>query len=551
MKDNERKINVWLPLLFAMVMIIGMVLGFNLRDTLRYKRAIQTVVERNDRLEQIIDLIKEKYVDSVDVNLLYKDAISGIVSHLDPHTVYIPADELQAVNEDLEGSFFGIGVEFNIVNDTIQVTAVIEGGPAERVGVEIGDQLIKVGDSTVAGTHITSQRIIKMLRGAQHTKVPIMLNEPGTQRLKRVMIARDAIPIYSVEANVMLDATTGYIRINRFSATTYEEFVKALKILKAKGAKQLILDLRHNPGGYLDAATKIADELIKDNKLLVYTQGNKSARKDYIAEEPGMMENGRVIVLVDEGSASASEVLAGAIQDLDRGVVIGRRSYGKGLVQEQFDLEDGAALRLTIARYYTPSGRSIQRTYAKGRAAYADAYEERLAHLDTMNDTLQTKNATNFFTANHRPVYSGGGIKPDVIVAADTIKLNAAVANLMFGEQFKKSFWAYYLKNRLALRQYKTVEDFDAHFSTNGLMNVFTSMLPASKRIQLQSLMKQEQVRKYIDLQMKAQLARVLFRNNGFYTIHVKGDVMVQKALQIIHANTYNKLIEPAMKPTK
>lgn len=551
MKENERGIKVWLPLLFAMVMIVGMTLGFNLRDTLRNKRDIQTVVERDDRLEQIIDLIKEKYVDTVDANLLYKDAVGGILSHLDPHTVYIPADELLEVNEDLEGSFFGIGVEFSIVDDTIQITSVLEGGPAERVGIEIGDRLVKVGDSIVAGTHITSQRIIKMLRGEQYTKVPILLNEPGTHSVKRVIISRDAIPIYSVEASVMLDATTGYIRLNRFSATTYDEFVKSLKALKAKGAKQLILDLRHNPGGYLDAATKIADELIKGDKLLVYTQGKRSARKDYKAEETGLLEDGRVAVLIDEGSASASEVLAGAIQDLDRGVVIGRRSYGKGLVQEQYDLEDGAALRLTIARYYTPSGRSIQRTYAKGKQAYADAYQERLAHLDAKSDSTIPKDTTRFFTENHRPVYSGGGIKPDVFVAADTVKLNSAVVNFMFGEHFKTVFWSYYLKNRLALRRFKTVEDFDEHFKTDDLRNAFIAVLPAAKKIQFLALLKQEPTKKYISLQMKSQLARVLFRNNGYYAIHTKGDVVVQKALQVIHSGAYQTLIEPATKAAK
>lgn len=549
MKEKERKINVWLPLLFAIVMMIGMVLGFNLRDTLRYKRDIQTIVDRNDRLEQIIDLIKEKYVDSLDANLLYEDAITGILSHLDPHTVYIQPDELQSINEDLEGSFFGIGVEFNIVNDTIQVTSVVEGGPAERVGVEIGDQLIKVGDSTVAGTQITSQRIIKMLRGKQHSKVPIVLNEPSEQKIKKVVISRDAIPIYSVDANVMLDATTGYIRLNRFSATTYDEFIEALKSLKKRGATALIIDLRHNPGGYLDASTKIADELINDNKLLVYTQGYKSERKDYKAEEPGLLEKGRVIILIDEGSASASEVLAGAIQDLDRGIIVGRRSYGKGLVQEQFDLEDGSALRLTVARYYTPSGRSIQRTYAKGKQVYANDYEERLTHLD--NDEMNRNDTTKFYTANHRAVYSGGGINPDVVVASDTVKLNSTVVNFVFGTHFMKAFWTYYIKNSVMLKQYKTIEDFETRFNTDELLKEFTATLPLLKRKQLQLLLKQKPVSNYITLQMKAQLARALFRNNGYYAIHAKGDVVIQEALQIIHSNTYDKLIAPAKSVTK
>src|ERR1044071_8456105 len=285
---RSSRLKVWMPLLFSMILIAGMVLGFNLRDTLRNKRDIQTVIERNDRLEQIIDLISEKYVDSVNANLLYEDAINGILSHLDPHTVYITADEYDEVTEDLEGGFFGIGVEFSIIRDTIQVTSVIPQGPAERAGVGLGDQLIKVGDSIVAGTGITSERIIAMLKGKQYSRVLVTLKDPVTTKFKKVAIKRDIVPIYSIDAQLMLDSITGFIKINRFSATTYEEFEKAMKQLLAQGMKQLIVDVRQNPGGYLDAATNIADDFIDDEKLLVYTQGKSSPRRDYKASRPGV-----------------------------------------------------------------------------------------------------------------------------------------------------------------------------------------------------------------------------------------------------------------------
>ncbi|MBS1688636.1 MAG: PDZ domain-containing protein, partial [Bacteroidetes bacterium] len=351
--DEQRKnsLKVWMPLLFSVVLIVGMTLGFNLRDTLRNKRDIQTIIERNDRLEEIIDLINEKYVDSVNTNVLYKDAVTGILSHLDPHTVYIPADELEGANEDLEGGFFGIGVEFAIVRDTIEVTSVIQGGPAERAGVEVGDQLIKVGDSVVAGRKITSDHIISMLKGKQNSRVYVTMQDAYSSRQRQVAITRDVVPIYSVETSLMLDSITGFIKINRFSANTYDEFATALKKLKGAGMKHLIVDLRENPGGYLDAATMIADEFLDDEKLIVYTQGIHSPRSDYKANVAGMFEKGRLALLVDESSASASEILSGAIQDWDRGVIIDRRTFCKGLVHKQYHMNDGAALRLTPAKY--------------------------------------------------------------------------------------------------------------------------------------------------------------------------------------------------------
>ncbi len=521
-----------------------MVLGFNLRDTLRGKRDIQYVIERNDRLEQIIDLIKERYVDSVNANLLYEDAIAGILSHLDPHTTYIAPSQMQAVTEDLEGSFFGIGVEFSIVKDTIQVTSLVEGGPAQRAGIDIGDKLIRVEDSIVAGKEITSDRIIKMLRGKQHSKVLVTLQSAVNGQQRKVIIERDAIPLYSLEAGFLIEPHTAYIRLNRFSATTYEEFLKAMKELTVQGAEALILDLRQNPGGYLDAATSIADELLDDDKLLVYTEGKNSPRQDYKAEKSGLFERGKVVVLVDESSASASEVLAGAVQDWDRGIVIGRRTYGKGLVQEQYEMNNGAALRLTIAKYYTPSGRSIQRSYAKGKEAYADDFTERFHSGELIGaDTVIVADTTRYYTHNKRLVYGGGGIMPDIYVPYDTSKLNSALLNMVYSESTRNFLWEYFLKNRNTLRQYRSAADFREQFAPSVLINNFDSSVPANLQRYYRTVMKKKETRKYFELQLKGQLARFLYRNNGYYMVIAEGDNVIQAALSTLNDTSYSKII--------
>ena len=545
---NERRspgLKVWTPLLFSVIMVFGMVLGFNLRDSLRSKRSIQAIIERNDRLEQLIDLINERYVDSVNTNVLYEDAIDGILKHLDPHTVYISADELQAVNEDLEGSFSGIGVEFSIVRDTIQVTSVVEDGPAEAAGVEIGDQLIKVQDIVVAGAGITSDSIVHMLRGKEHSQVAVTLRSSMTGNEKQTVIERGSIPLYSVEASILLDQQTAYIKINRFSATTYEEFAKALRSLKAQGAKSLILDVRQNPGGYLEAATMIADEFLDDEKLIVYTQGRKSARTEYKASKPGMFETGALVILVDEGSASASEILAGAVQDWDRGAIIGRRTYGKGLVQEQYEMEDGAALRLTIAKYYTPSGRSIQRSYVNGKEAYAHDVADRFGSGElTGADTLAIADTFKYYTSQSRTVYGGGGIMPDIHVPYDTAKLNRELLNVLFSGTFRNMLWDYFVKNNADLRQYKTVAEFSRTFSTDDLFSDVFRNTPKEQKARFNQVLSNPESRAYLETQLKAQLARFLFRNNGYYVIQTSGDPVVQKALSTLRSGKYSTLIK-------
>jgi carboxyl-terminal processing protease len=520
-----------------------MVLGFNLRDSLRRKRDIATVVQRNDRIGELIDLINERYVDTISNNRLYKDAITGILKSLDPHTVYIPTDEVEDVNNDLEGSFSGIGVEFLIVHDTIEISAVVEKGPAAKAGVETGDQLTMVNDSLVAGNNITADRIVNLLKGKKNSSVNITVKNPITGLTKQVTITRDDIPLYSVDASLMLDGVTGYIKVNRFSAKTYDEFKEALKKLQDGGAKQLVLDLRDNPGGYLQAATAIADDLLDGEKLIVYTQGLHIPKTEFKGTAGGPFEKGKVAVLVDEGSASASEILAGALQDWDRGVIIGRRTYGKGLVQEQYDMPGGAALRLTIARYYTPSGRCIQRSFAKGRDAYHHDFENRLeAGVLTGYDT-GVVDTTAYYTANHRPVYSGGGIMPDVYVPYDTSAYLHSFANMAGSEELNSAIRNYYIRNKQELH-YKSITEFSHSFSAGRqVADNYIAMLNNEERKTALRHFSNPSYYHYVELQIKAQLARYLFHDNGYYAVKLKEDNVVNKALDVLNSGKYSKII--------
>jgi len=544
--QRRSRLKVWTPLAAAVIMVLGMTLGFRLHDTLRSKRDINNAVERNDHLEQIIDLIQQNYVDSVNSNAIYGDAVKGILSHLDPHTVYIPAEDLAGVNEDLEGSFFGIGIEYAIIRDTIEVTYVVPEGPSEKAGLQIGDRLIRVNDTLVAGNGINSGKITRMLRGEQRTDVHVLVRSLAELNQRTVSIVRDEVPLVSVDAAFLLDPKTGYIKVNRFSATTYTEFAKELKDLKRKGAANLILDLRQNPGGYLDAARNIADEFLDDQKLIVYTKSLHEKPEEYKAENPGMFEQGRLILLLDEGSASATEILAGAIQDWDRGIIIGRRSFGKGLVQQQYDLENGAALRLTIARYYTPSGRSIQRSFKSGKQAYEEAFEQRFKTGElTGKDSIVKEDTQTYYTLrNHRIVHGGGGIKPDVYVPYDSSHLSPALLNMMVSDGIQEAEWDYYATNLKTLKSFQNIGDFIRGFNeAEQVLNAYLKSLSPSEKMLAGSVLQRKASKDYFILQIRSQIGRMLFSNNGYYSVAAQGDDVIQKALQLIHSPQYDQLL--------
>jgi carboxyl-terminal processing protease len=371
---GSKKLQVWLPVLFAVVMVIGMMIGYQLKDKTLGNRFFN--LSRRTSLQELVELIKGKYVDKVSADSINQLAADELLSHLDPHSVFIPADHLKEVNEEMMGNFQGIGVEFQIMDDTVNVINVMKDGPSAKAGIETGDKFIKVNDSvTIAGKKLQPDDIRKLLRGPMDTEVKLQLLR-GDQK-KEVKIIRGVIPVSPVDAAYMIDTETGYLRINKFAERTYEAFMQNMEKLQKQGMKQLILDLRGNGGGLMKEATDIADEFLSEDKLIVYTEGEHMPRLEYRCKRDGLFEKGKVEVLIDETTASASEVLAGALQDWDRATIIGRRSFGKGLVQQQFQLTDGSAVRLTIARYYSPLGRNIQKPYTKGKAQYEEELADR------------------------------------------------------------------------------------------------------------------------------------------------------------------------------
>ena len=536
---------VWIPLLFSLMLILGMVFGYDLHDTLRNRMDFQIAQQHNDRLEEIMSLIRNKYVDTLDNDRLFKDAVNGILKHLDPHTSYIPPEDLQGINESLDGGFFGIGIEFAQIRDTIRVVSVIPGGPSDKAGLNVGDMLIAVNNKTIAGQHFPTDSIVHLLRGKQKSTALVLVQTPLTNSTKSVRIMRDEVPIYSIDVSMMLDSITGYIRINRFSATTYHEFHDALSKLKEKGIQQLIIDLRDNPGGYLDAVTVVADELLNDNKLIAYTKGLHAARNEYRASKTGLFEQGPLALLVNESSASAAEILAGAVQDWDRGVILGRRTFGKGLVQEQYDLSGGAALRLTIAKYFTPSGRCIQRSFANGRDAYMHDYEKRLEEGDdSIKENTTNHDTTHYYTANHRPVFGGGGITPDITVAGDTASVSRAVFTMALSDELRNAIWDYFIFNR-EKNNFTSIEDFSTRFTNEKqILDQFYKALKTQESQAAHKVLANKANYNYLVLHIKAQLARLHFHDIGYFRIINPNDVLLKKAVQTLYSKQYQALIK-------
>ena len=441
-----KKLQVWLPLLFAIVMMVGMLIGFRLRGNIRSTGFF--LPRKETPVEEVMDLIHMNYVDSVSTDTLGDNAIQGMLTHLDPHSVYIPAVDLGEVNEDLEGNFEGIGVEFQIFDDTVNIMNVLPGGPSDKAGLKIGDKFLRVGDSVVAGNGITNEKIRKLLRGPGASQVTVTLlraSIPG--KPINVTINRGTIPLPSVDVAYMIDRETGYIRINKFSETTHREFAEALMGLQKQGLQRLILDLRGNGGGIVGESIEIADEFLDDDKLIVYTQGVHSPKVEYRCKRDGLFEKGKLALLTDEGTASASEILTGAMQDWDRATIIGRRTFGKGLVQQQYQLSDGSALRLTVSRYYTPTGRSIQKPYDKGLDVYNEEvlnrfHDGEVLHGDT---TAHTGPAYKTLGPEHRTVYGGGGITPDIFVSFDTSTLSRTITSLYVDGTLNRFIYTYYV----------------------------------------------------------------------------------------------------------
>lgn len=530
--QNKKSSPFLYSLLFSLVLILGMYLGY------RFKEEIGRIgiKSRLSSTEQVLRLIEKRYVDSVDIHQLEQETIEDLLSKLDPHSVYITAEDFNKSNEVLEGNFEGIGIEFYILNDTIYVVSAIPGGPSASLGIRAGDKIIKVDDKVVAGKKITNADVGKYLRGERGSKVKVSIQRNHQPKLIEYNITRGTIPLNSVDVSYMVNDKIGFIKVSSFGSTTYDEFFEALKKLKKQGLESLILDLRGNSGGYLNTAIMIADELLDDKKLIVYTEGKSSPKKEEFATGAGNFEEGKLIVLVDEGSASASEIVAGAVQDWDRGIIVGRRSFGKGLVQEQATLADGARLRLTIARYYTPTGRCIQKPYNMDKEDYLNDVQNRYVHGELSEaDSIINKGHKAFKTPSGKIVYDGGGISPDVFIPIDTNDYSPFYARVISEGVLSEFVYAYADKHKSSLKSYKTLTSFiNSYVIDESMFSEFLSI--ASKKGILWTSKEIAKSKKSIQVQIKALFARQLFGTEGYYKVQQSLDKGLLKSIELLTA---------------
>lgn len=536
-RPGNGRIFIWLPFLLSAVLAVGILTGMRLQSAAPplvingEPGADPSTPAGYGKLEELLRYVEAKYVDPVDREKLVDEAIESILQQLDPHSSYIPSDQVEIVEEHMEGSFSGIGVEFLMMEDTLTVIAPLGGGPAEKAGIMAGDKIIGVGDSIIAGKKLVNKDITSLLRGEIGTKVQLVIKR-GSGKPFKVSVVRDKIPMHSMDAALMLTEKTGYIRLNRFSATTHNEFMKALENLHTKqGLEHLVIDLRQNPGGYLQQAINILSQLFPAKGVpLVHTQGRAVSRSDYETAGRVLFPVKEIVVLIDEGSASASEILAGALQDQDRAAIVGRRSFGKGLVQEQYELRDGSALRLTVARYYTPSGRSIQKPY-DNLSDYDHETEDRLESGElTAATAALPEDSVKYYTSKGRVVFGGGGITPDYYVPLDTALLNDYYLRLR--PHLQSFVFNYSQKNKAQFEGLKLKEFKNTFTVKDQMLNDFIAYAAgkgvAKEARQLPLIMPE------LRRQLKAQLARSLFQDEGFFAIMTAEDPMVKKALSVI-----------------
>lgn len=523
------KRQIYFPLLLVLLLGIGFVSGFGLRNFIpKFNNLSDTtsIGANASTVDEIIRFVESRYVDKISHEKLIDQTIQAVLANLDPHSTYISPNELQSVNEEMDGDFEGVGIEFMLIRDTINVVSTIYGGPSEKAGVLAGDQIISVNDSLVAGKDFGNVDITKRLRGAKGSIVKVGVKRSQTKSLLYFNIKRDEIPLNSIDAAIAIDDKTALIKINRFSGKTFEEFMGAVDSLFIEGKMEnLILDLRQNPGGYLQEATNILSQIFEErNKLLVYTKGRNFKKTEYLTNGRSHFKIKKLAVLIDEGSASASEIVAGAIQDWDKGVIIGRRSFGKGLVQEQYDLQNGGALRLTVAKYYTPSGRCIQKSFKD----YDDEIESRLKDGELSGKiTNFHADSTEYFTSKRRVVYASGGISPDIFIPIDSTYLNENYYTLL---RHASEFAIDEVKNNKA--EYpKTLGEFiNADKLKESIFLKFKNFI-ASKKLKKQYF-ENSRVNDKVASFLEARIARQVYGTNAFFLVQGKDDIAIQKALQ-------------------
>lgn len=531
---KPEKQNIFLPIILSLVLISGIWLGYFLSVKIGSSNGKNQnqQISTNEKINSLLEFIDYQYVDTINKSDLVEKTVTAMLQSLDPHSSYIPAAEFDVSNETLEGNFDGIGVEFNIIRDTIRVINPIEGGPSEKVGIRAGDKLIKVGVENLTGEKITNKKVFEALRGKSGTTVNVTILRNGVKNPMPFKITRAAIPLYSLDAAYMTSGDIGYIKINKFAATTYNEYLNAFNDLNKQGMKKLILDLRGNPGGYLNAAVDISDEFLTNGLQIVYTQGKANPKKTFRATQRGSFEKNNLVILIDEGSASASEIVAGAIQDNDRGLIVGRRSFGKGLVQDQMQLPDGSAIRLTVARYYTPTGRCIQKPYSDDKTDYYNEEFDRYQHGELLNaDSIKLDKSKQYKTPEGKIVYGGGGIMPDVFVPIDTTKSNPFLNKVFYAGLINTFAFEYADKNRIELKKYTNSKTFINQFKiTTAIFDEFYEYCK-KQSIELGSLNKQ-QSNVALEPYLKALIGKNAFDKDAYYPIINKNDKCIIKAIE-------------------
>ncbi|PIQ47305.1 MAG: peptidase S41 [Cytophagales bacterium CG12_big_fil_rev_8_21_14_0_65_40_12] len=527
-ETNNTKNQIRLPILLSIAVIIGIWIGATFAEPKtdkKYQSSLQ-------KFRQLIDYIENDYVDSVNTEELLEESIGQMLDKLDPHTIYIPPQDRELAESQLRASFDGIGVEFNLLRDTLYVVTPLSGGPSEKAGIISGDKIVKVDGKNIAGIGMSNREVFDLLRGPRGTEVKISVMRKGKSDLLDFDLKRNAIPQFSVDAGYMVDNEIGYIKVNKFAENTYAEFKTALEKLKSQGMTKLILDLQNNGGGYMSAAINMCDELLSEGKLIVSQKGQGTKYdSEARATERGIFEEGAVTVLMNEGSASASEIVAGALQDNDRALIIGRRSFGKGLVQLPFDLSDGSELRMTIARYYTPSGRSIQKPYDEGQEAYASDYDQRFTSGELFSqDSINFDESLAYETEGGRKVYGGGGIMPDYFVALDTT-YNTAYVNRLFNSNSIKEFTLDYRDGNQWLNEW-SAEKFTSEFDvTEEMLNKVVEIGKANGvPFRAKDFKKSKP---FLAFLIKAQLARDIYDDNAFFKIYNQTNEIYLQAIEL------------------
>jgi len=534
---NNHNINALKPLFFALVLAFGILIGVKIKNNASNPTDFRRLMlfAPSGKLNQTLEFIKNSYVDSISESRLVDDAIRGMLRNLDPHSQYIPASNFAAVNEPLEGNFSGIGVQFNMMSDTVVIINTVAKGPSEKAGILAGDRIVRVNDSTVAGVKMPSDEIVKMLKGPTGTKVNVSVYRKGNDDLLDFTLSRDRIPIVSIDAAYMITPEIGYIKVNKFSRTTFQEFSEAAENLKSEGMTKMIIDLRDNSGGIIDAAIRMAELFLPANQLIVYTEGKNRGRKNFFSNgKTKDFIDMELALLIDQYSASASEIVAGAIQDNDRGAIIGRRSFGKGLVQEQFLLSDGSAVRITSARYYTPTGRCIQKPYdANDRENYFNELRERTLHGElTQADSVRFNDSLRFVTPGGKVVYGGGGIMPDIFIPFDTTAYTPFYRLLVRRRLINNFAFDFADKNRRTLSNLTDYKAMQSYLIRRDILNEFLTYAE-----------KQGVARDYQDLKISGALienvamafiARNILDDKGFYPILNQMDEMVKRGVEVL-----------------